>query len=81
MHQNQTRKPLKTSRWEKPGNVYASPRWWRNFRGFGGILLEVTNCKANEYYCIQPWKALKKISQLHKTINETFLVNAKKADR
>lgn len=48
---------------------------------FFSILLEVTNCKENEYYCIQPWEALKKFFQLHKTINETFLVNAKKADR
>ena len=48
MHQNQTRKPLKTCRWEKPGNAYASPRWWCNPRGFWAILLEVTNCNAND---------------------------------
>lgn len=62
MHQNQTRKPLKTSRCV--GETRERVRITKvvcNPRGFWGILLEVTNCKANEYYCIHPWKALKKI--------------------
>ena len=35
MHQNWTRKPLKTSSWEKEtGNVYPQPRHWWHLRGF-----------------------------------------------
>ena len=34
VHQSRTRKPLKTSRWKKTGNVHPRPRHWCHPRGF-----------------------------------------------
>ena len=49
--------------------------------GFRVFFLKVTNYNANECYCIQPWKVLKILSAVDKTIKEALLANAARSDR
>ena len=48
--------------------------------GFRVFFLKVTNYNANECHCIQPWKVLKILSAVDKTIKEALLANAARTD-